>query len=196
MARTIRELTIRLELVRSVYSLHDLRMIAEGLDEIDSLAASWPDLAWYRFWPPEEPRWLRQYDRRGASTARVVKLEVSSPPILTLLCTPEWIAVYLAIVFGGWAMVATYDDVKRNIPIIRNDVHSAIQGLQGLSERARRIITEVVDVFLDSLLQFAEDELETALSRIRRIQESRLRLAAPSEPVHKSLEVIEDKADQ
>jgi hypothetical protein len=177
-------------------------MVAEGLTEIDNLAASWWEMSWPHLMPPDERYWFRRFGRYGVH-ARINELRVSSPLGLTLQCTPEWIAIYLAIVFGGWTiingtwnMIATYDDLKRNLEIIRSDIRTSIEGLKGLSNRARQIASDVIDMLIDGLLRLAETELEMALEHIRRIQEARLRLAQPSEPVHSVIEVIEDSTER
>jgi hypothetical protein len=200
--KDLRELTIKLQLTRSVDSFHDLLMVAQGLDEIDNLAGSWFELVWPRMLPPDERYWFRRFGRRVAIGARIKRVEASSPLAVLLQCTPEWIAIYLAVVFGGWTiitgiwnMAATYDDLKRNLPIIRDDIKASINALQGLSERAKELLLDAVDMLIDGLLRLAESELEVALGHIRRMQEARLRLAAPAEPVHSALEVVEDKTD-
>lgn len=202
MPQDARELTVRLQLSRSVESFHDLLMVAEGLSEIDNFATSWPDFFPFPAKPPDEYLY-RRFRRFGAPDARIKKVEISSPPLIVLQCSPEWLGIYLACaglawagVVGVWNMVATYDDFKTGLESIRTDLHKQVEQVAGLRDRARQIVIEVIDSFVDGLLAMAEQEFEAALARVRRIQEARSRLAIPSVPAHTSIEITEDKTDK
>jgi len=163
-------------------------MVAEGLSEIDNIA-----LFWSEFWPYiRPPRFIRGY---GVPEARIRRLEISSPPQIVLLCTPEWLGVYIGIAALAWNMVATYDQFKAGLESIRKDIHNQIERIQGLTDRARQMVTDVADAFIDGLLVLAEHDLESALVRVRRIQEARSRLANLSERPHTELNILNDKTD-
>lgn len=197
------KLTVEIRLTRNVQTFHDLQMVADGLQEIDNFATSWIGLVWPSRDFPSEYIWYRRHAHSRTFSSNILKFEVASPPLLVLQTGPEWIAIYLAIAFGGWSaiagawsMLATYEDVKHNLHILHKDVQSAIHSVQGLSERARRAISGVISVFFDALLELAETNLQATLAQIRRIQELRAKLALPTEPVQSSIIVSEETKTQ
>lgn len=197
------QLRVQIKLTRNVQSLHDLRMVAEGLQEIDDMAESWLNTAAWGPPYPEEYFWIR---RRGRPPlrAQIEKFEIASPPQIVLQCSIEWLAIYLAlaalgwnVITGTWGMIATYEDVQRNLGTIRTNIVDFVASVQGMTAGTQQQVLHIVDLYLDGLLESAAINLQIGLGHIRRIQEARARLALPTDPVQSRISVEEDpKQDQ
>jgi hypothetical protein len=143
-----RRLIVKIRFRRSVDNLSDLARFAETLRFIDA----------------ETLRALR-YDtkHRPQPRAKLITFHLGSPPELTFVVNPAWIAILIAL-------IANYDKFKKNIPEIRADLERVIEDIRGLPSRKRAEFTRMVYANLELLAHSARLELEAAARRMMELE--------------------------
>ena len=128
----------------------------------------------------DRDRHLRNLNYRPPRS-KLISFHVGSPPDLTFLANPAWIAILLAIVFN-------YHNIKNNVPAIYADIRNALKRMKGLSDSTREHVERLFIEFLTNAsmrmrasLEHAGKELAHAESLLeRRLERKRRELIGSS----------------
>jgi hypothetical protein len=152
-------LILKIRLERSVDTFAELGRLASALQTVDALARR--DLKGD----------LRLRSGSLNARSRIITFYIGSPPEVTLVVNPAWLALFITTLALFVNTVANYDKLKNNIPAIQEDIHRVLESLRGISERQRRNLDRAARLLMDRILRLPEERLRELADRIGRARQ-------------------------
>lgn len=149
---------VRIRFPKNIDSFDELKGFAQALVDVNKFY----EKEWAKVWESHFPRARRDLN------ARIISLDVKSPPILDILTDPAWLAVMIALLSG-------YGQIKSNVIDIRNDIASLIGSIKGLTSRELKLLEIAVLMTLERGLGSYERLGKKHLKMIERLRKRLLK---------------------
>ncbi|MBA9079872.1 hypothetical protein [Rufibacter quisquiliarum] len=144
---------IKIRFPKPIDDFNELREFSQALIDIDNFyIKDWPE-----HWDGLYPRYRRR--RR----TKIITLRVASPPEITILCDPAWLAVLIALLAG-------YKQMKDNVGEIGSDISKLLDNVRGLTRRELELLQIAITLTLDQNLGQIEKNGLRIVRIIRRIR--------------------------
>lgn len=161
-------LLVRVRLQREVTSFEEVTEVSSALSDLDrTLRTAWP-----RMWP--------SFKHRAKREVYLVTFRVQSPPEFMVFADPAWLAVFIGALAG-------YGEIRRNVPLIIEDVGRIVRGVRGLTERQTELLGIATRLSAERFLESGERSSVRVAKRFRR---ARQRLLGASEELPE-IEIID-----
>lgn len=157
--RTLDRVALQIKFPRSISTLRELQQLVSGLDLIDYYSERFP-------YPRQDFSEVYDVPRtiRGSGNVKIIKFNVNSDPIATVLVDLGYLASIIYFTAGGTnefgQFVSNYPKIKSNFPILAEDIRSI---LQGVSDHVAQILAVRLSQIIE--LHFGADEQTIASIR-------------------------------
>lgn len=136
---------ITVTLPRDVTRFSDVKQIASALSMVDTEVAG----LWVKAWPGMEFRRRREI--------RLLRFQVSSPPIFQILADPAWLGLFLAVLTFYKPAKESAIELTSDLRAGAREVTALLNRIRGLTERQLQLLGIAVHLTAERLLQQGEE---------------------------------------
>jgi hypothetical protein len=141
------ELEIKIEYKSNITMLGHLQEFARSLDSVNRLQV------------------LTDSPKHAYPQPQIVRFEIKSPPVLSLLSEPDWLVLFVTV-------IASYEKLKDGVRSIVYDIDGACSKVEGLTQAEINELKGFVKLFIDNQLSRAEERANGFIVRVRMIRSS------------------------